>query len=177
MIQGKAGTGKSFLIKKIISKISDRLGKQAVKVLAPNGVAATNIGGSTYHSFLKIQRQFKNLENAALRSFQLQMEGTKFLIFDEVSMIGLKAFHYIQIRCKEATAINEPFGGLFGYFLGDLKQLPPVKDTPVYFSKIMNSEAALGKLAFSSLQQTFKLSTCIRQSGDDHSALGTYLTI
>ena len=31
----------------------------------------------------------------------------------------------------------------------------------------MSSEVALGKLAFSSIQQAFKLSTCIRKSGDD----------
>ncbi|XP_053204723.1 uncharacterized protein LOC128389199 [Panonychus citri] len=136
IVQGKAGTGKSFLIKKMVTEIRSRLHPDSDKVLAPTGVAATNISGSTYHSFLKIQRKFKNLENAPLRNLQLQMEHVKFLIFDEVSMIGLKSFLYIDTRCKEATGVNEAFGGLCVYFLGDLQQ-PPVLDPLVYNSRII----------------------------------------
>ncbi len=45
-ITGKAGTGKSTLLKYFISQT-----KQKTVVLAPTGIAAINIGGQTIHSF------------------------------------------------------------------------------------------------------------------------------
>ena len=121
IVQGKAGTGKSFLINKMVTIIRERLGVEAVQVLAPTGVAATNINGSTYHSFLKIYGNMSSLQNAARRYFQIKMEPIKFLIFDEVSMIGLRVFGNIESSCKEGKpGISEPFVGMIIYFFGDL---------------------------------------------------------
>lgn len=41
----------------------------------------------------------------------------------------------IESRCKQAMGNNEPFGGLFVYLFGDIKQLPPVKDRPLYVKR------------------------------------------
>ena len=48
-ITGKAGTGKSTLLKHFVANTK----KQCV-VLAPTGIAAINVGGSTIHSFFRL---------------------------------------------------------------------------------------------------------------------------
>ena len=50
-ITGKAGTGKTHLLKEI-KKMYE--GKKVIAVLAPTGVAARNAGGFTMHSFLRL---------------------------------------------------------------------------------------------------------------------------
>lgn len=51
-LTGKAGTGKSFAVKKIIEDLKSR-GRKVVAI-APTGVAANNIGGTTIHSLFSI---------------------------------------------------------------------------------------------------------------------------
>ena len=60
-VTGNAGTGKSFLIKTLHSSVSKTLNfrtssveKPKVLLLAPTGVAAINISGTTIHSGLGI---------------------------------------------------------------------------------------------------------------------------
>ena len=78
-------------------------------------------------------------------------------IFDEYSMIGCRLMDKIHQRCCEGKANNsEPFGGLFIYFFGDLRQLPPVKDTPL-FAESSVPTAHQGKLVFTSIQRSFVL--------------------
>ena len=117
LIQGKAGTGKSTVIKALVYLISnhDRAflsnTSPSYEVLAPTGAAAVNINGKTIHSFLKISTgTFTELKGEALRNFQLQMAPLRFLIFDEYSMIGLKLMHKIETRCREGKGnSDEPF--------------------------------------------------------------------
>jgi hypothetical protein len=49
-------------------------------------------------------------------------------------MIGQKQLFYVHKRLQEARPDkgNKPFGGLSIVLLGDLKQLPPVLDSPLY---------------------------------------------
>ena len=48
-ITGKAGTGKSTLLRHFVANT-----KKQVVVLAPTGIAAINVGGSTVHSFFRL---------------------------------------------------------------------------------------------------------------------------
>ena len=48
-LTGKAGTGKSTFLKYVCEHV-----KKKHVVLAPTGVAAINVGGSTIHSFFKM---------------------------------------------------------------------------------------------------------------------------
>lgn len=50
-LTGSAGTGKSFVTRKLIKVLKRRLGKDNVHVTASTGVAATNIDGRTLHNF------------------------------------------------------------------------------------------------------------------------------
>uniref|UniRef100_T1L6D4 ATP-dependent DNA helicase n=1 Tax=Tetranychus urticae TaxID=32264 RepID=T1L6D4_TETUR len=93
MVQGKAGSGKSFLIEKLANEFKSSLGEDSVVILAPTGVAAVNINGKTIHSFLSIGK-------------------VKVLIFDEMSMIGLTMLAKISQRLQEGRGSSqEPFGG------------------------------------------------------------------
>ncbi|KAI3913054.1 hypothetical protein MKW92_038756, partial [Papaver armeniacum] len=44
--------------------------------------------------------------------------------------VGRKMFANIDLRCRDIFANNEPFGNVFVVLMGDMRQLPPVFDTP-----------------------------------------------
>lgn len=48
-LTGKAGTGKSTFLRYVRDNI-----KKKIIVLAPTGISAINVGGSTLHSFFKL---------------------------------------------------------------------------------------------------------------------------
>jgi len=54
------------------------------------------------------------------------MEKVSAIIIDEISMIKAWMIAYIDARMREATQINEPFGGKAVIMLGDFDQQPPV---------------------------------------------------
>uniref|UniRef100_T1K3S0 ATP-dependent DNA helicase n=1 Tax=Tetranychus urticae TaxID=32264 RepID=T1K3S0_TETUR len=168
MVQGKAGSGKSFLIEKLANEFKSSLGEDSVVILAPTGVAACNINGKTIHSFLSIGVDgFSPLQGETLRNFQFKMEKVKVLIFDEMSMIGLTMLAKISQRLQEGRGSSqEPFGGYIVYFFGDMQQLPPVKNS-AWYSEIENPKTAMGKLLSGTIERYYKLTTCHRQAGDD----------
>ncbi|KAK3933210.1 hypothetical protein KUF71_017471 [Frankliniella fusca] len=57
IIQGKAGTGKSFIIKYITTLFEMELGKDSFIVATPTGVSAVLINAKTLHSVFKIPRK------------------------------------------------------------------------------------------------------------------------
>ena len=85
IISGTAGTGKSYLIK----CLRLLLNKQ-VHVAAPTGVAAFNIEGHTLHSLFSLPTKgdFKDLEGECLHKMQQSLANMKYLIIDEMSMVG-----------------------------------------------------------------------------------------
>ncbi|MEL6323339.1 MAG: AAA family ATPase, partial [Pseudomonadota bacterium] len=48
-LTGRAGTGKTTLLRRVLAEAGDK-----AIVLAPTGVAAMNAGGQTIHSFFKL---------------------------------------------------------------------------------------------------------------------------
>jgi hypothetical protein len=142
-LTGKAGTGKTTLLREIIETTH----KNTV-VVAPTGIAALNAGGVTIHSMFQLpfggfipafnvesqftetvkfeskdtlRRHFKmgGLKKSVIRNMEL-------LIIDEVSMLRadlLDAMDYMMQTVRKKTT---PFGGVQVLFIGDLLQLPPV---------------------------------------------------
>ncbi|MCL7051719.1 hypothetical protein MKW94_027464 [Papaver nudicaule] len=81
IISGGAGTGKSTLINAIVCSTRAMFGNdKAVRVMAPTGVAAYNIGGATVHHELAItadrNQQYKKLETE--RCGRMQVNETHF---------------------------------------------------------------------------------------------------
>lgn len=141
-LTGKAGTGKTTLLRHII-----RHTHKAVVVAAPTGIAAINAGGVTLHSLLQLpfgvylpENQPFQASSSAVTTPQTLFQNARFnknkikllqqlelLIIDEVSMLRADLLDCIDqtlrvIRKKRTL----PFGGLQVLFIGDLMQLPPV---------------------------------------------------
>ncbi len=138
-LTGNAGTGKSWLLEVIVEWLRETkasfAGHDPVVVAAPTGLAAKNIGGVTLHSLLKlpVQHQGCGLDQLKLHSLTLQrmkksLMDKKFLIVDEVSMLGEKMLLFANDRLQEVFDNENPFGGINVIFCGDFFQLPPVKD-------------------------------------------------
>ena len=112
-ITGGAGTGKSHLIKTIFASISKTLSygspqikKPNILLLAPTGVAAVNINGTTIHSALGIPIDAKGLTLNKLSDkrrckLREQLSDVKALVIDEVSMVSNKVLLYIHQRLIE----------------------------------------------------------------------------
>jgi ATP-dependent DNA helicase PIF1 len=92
-ITGAAGTGKSFLLRKIISQL--RLKKTANKVFitATTGVAALQLGGTTLHSFAGVRDAAMALDHSQVPAkAKARIKKCETLIVDEVSMLDEKLF-------------------------------------------------------------------------------------
>jgi hypothetical protein len=141
-LTGKAGTGKTTLLRKIVNATHKN-----TAIVAPTGIAALNAGGVTIHSFFQLpfgcfipefespQTDFyiKHENKTTLkRHFKINSQrislirSLELLIIDEVSMLRSDLLDAIDWTLKTIRRNNEPFGGVQVLFIGDLLQLPPV---------------------------------------------------
>jgi ATP-dependent DNA helicase PIF1 len=121
-VTGRAGTGKSTLLRAIRDALPDE-----VVVVAPTGLAAVNVGGQTIHSFFSLPpRLIKSEDIKRSRNGRIMRKMTH-LVIDEVSMVrsDLMAAIDQSLRINRGRA-REPFGGVRLILFGDLHQLPPV---------------------------------------------------
>ncbi len=142
-LTGKAGTGKTTLLKKIIQSTH----KNTV-VAAPTGIAALNAGGVTLHSLFQLpfasfipdnfarptandSVRFEN-RTTLKRHFSMRRDklnvirNMELLIIDEVSMLRADILDAIDFQMRTIRRDNRPFGNVQLLFIGDLLQLPPV---------------------------------------------------
>ena len=132
-ITGPAGSGKSFLIKKIVNYSEEN--NQKIQVCALTGCASIllNCKATTLHRFAGIGLANKNIEDVLNEVFNKKYKLKKWynlncLIIDEVSMMSLKILLILdKIGRKLYNKPNIPFGGLQLIFSGDFYQLPPIK--------------------------------------------------
>ncbi len=142
-LTGKAGTGKTTLLRKIIETSH----KNTI-VVAPTGIAALNAGGVTIHSMFQLpfasflptssstplinnNTRFEN--RTSLRNhFKMHknkrqiIESMELLVIDEVSMLRADVLDAIDFMLQTIRKNKVPFGGVQVLFIGDLLQLPPV---------------------------------------------------
>ncbi|MCA8900645.1 MAG: AAA family ATPase [Hyphomonas sp.] len=120
-LTGRAGTGKTTLLRKFLAGAGD-----SAVVLAPTGVAAMNAGGQTIHSFFKFPpRLIEPTDIKRLRSTRL-MKAIETMVIDEISMVRSDMLDAIDKSLKLNRASKRPFGGVRMILSGDLHQLPPV---------------------------------------------------
>ncbi|HAA01135.1 MAG TPA: helicase [Flavobacteriales bacterium] len=142
-LTGKAGTGKTTFLKRIIEQTH----KKAV-IAAPTGIAAINAGGVTLHSLFQLpfgafspekigfeaagDRFRINTPDTLLRNMRMAERKRKLLreiellIIDEVSMLRADLLDAIDLLLKNIRRNQQSFGGVQVLFIGDLLQLPPV---------------------------------------------------
>jgi len=123
---GGAGTGKSFLIQKIIGVLPP----DHTFITASTGVAAFQIGGTTLHSFAGIGSGTAPIstcvELAKRKTVAQQWKKCKHLIIDEVSMVDGNFFKKLEHVARQIRNSDKPFGGIQLILTGDFLQLPPV---------------------------------------------------
>jgi len=125
LVTGRAGTGKSTLLRYFLR----RTRKRAV-VLAPTGVAAVNVGGQTIHSFFGFRPDVTPDQVSRLWVPQDQesvYKHVELIVIDEVSMVRADLLDCVDRFLRlNGPRRNRPFGGVRMAFFGDLYQLPPV---------------------------------------------------
>ena len=145
-ITGRAGTGKSTLL----TYLREEVLKDNFVVVAPTGVAAINVGGSTIHKFFGFLPDitFQHIEGAEYHPrSQKIMKNLKTLIIDEISMVRADLLDCVDKALRKyGPKPTKPFGGVQVIFVGDLFQLSPIVaesekeflyshyDTPFFFS-------------------------------------------
>ena len=126
-LTGKAGTGKTTFLKRVVAEST----KRSV-VVAPTGVAAINAGGVTIHSFFQLPLS-PFVPDAKMKSrFDFSREKRKIiasmdlLIIDEISMVRADLLDAIDSVLRRFRNSYLPFGGIQLLMIGDLGQLTPV---------------------------------------------------
>ena len=143
-LTGKAGTGKTTLLKNIVEHTH-----KSVVIVAPTGIAALNAGGVTIHSMFQLppgcfapalnfseeEIPFAVLPLKKVPKEVSKMAGWKrgvlrkmeLLVIDEVSMLRADLLDAIDTALRSIRRRkNLPFGGVQVLFIGDMLQLPPV---------------------------------------------------
>jgi len=140
-LTGKAGTGKTTLLRKIKETSTKK-----IVIVAPTGVAAMNAKGVTINSFFQLPPgsffpgdiSLENLQagilsiSSMVSDLSYTREKTKLfnelelLVIDEVSMVRCDLLDVIDAILRTVRKNNLPFGGVQVLLIGDLYQLPPV---------------------------------------------------
>jgi ATP-dependent DNA helicase PIF1 len=167
LLTGAAGTGKSFILKYIISALRVQCSREAeVVVTAPTGIAASHISGCTLHSFAGIGLG-KGSGAKLLAAVQAnasavnRWRGVRVLVIDEVSMLDSQLFTHLEVIARTVRGSNLPFGGIQLLLCGDFFQLPPVQ-LGKFGCRFMFECSAWDQCNIS----TIELQQVIRQSGD-----------
>ena len=168
IVSGTAGTGKSYLIHCLRLLLQSK-----VRIVAPTGVAAFNVNGHTLHSLLSLPTKgdFKDLQGEHLDKIQRGLSGVKYLIIDEISMVGRKMFGQVDSRLRQVFphCSDQVLGGCSCLLFGDFGQLPPVMDLPLYTTSTSSSLSDIGSSCFQSFDRAVILDQIMRQSGQDPS--------
>lgn len=169
-LTGKAGTGKSTLVRQFMAQ-TDR----NVVVAAPTGIAALNVGGYTIHRLFGFATT-TSLDDVLAGDyypgrFSKTLKTLDTLIIDEASMVRADLFDKLAAALvRFGPKPGSPFGGVQIVLVGDLYQLPPVVqdgevnyiatryETPYFYSADSFSRADF---------PIASLTTVFRQLGDD----------
>lgn len=149
-ITGKAGTGKSTLLQYFKEKT-----KKKIVVVAPTGIAAINIGGSTIHSFFRFPPRLVTRNDVRVIANKRELfSSLDAVIIDEVSMVRADIMDAIDYSLRiNRNRPNEPFGGVQMILIGDLYQLEPVVESELndYFVDTFKSHFFFGAHVLSQL--------------------------
>ena len=121
-LTGAAGTGKTTLLERVKNQLSLKK-----IVVAPTGIAALNIGGTTINSAFRIGFDtIPVITKSKDPRFVKLLRNLELLIIDEVSMVRAPMLDAISQSLQIHRNSEEPFGGVHVLACGDLFQLPPI---------------------------------------------------
>lgn len=150
-IHAGAGCGKSFLIKLLQEMVqrtfeeTEQMDTLHILTVCPTGPAAYLVGGQTIHAALRIPTMADGStfisQNQIHTGAELKQQmrnafsSIKYIIIDEISMVGIEMFHFMNLRLQDVMSITDPtifFGGISVLCFGDFYQLPPVKQRKIF---------------------------------------------
>ena len=181
-IGGEAGTGKSYLLR-LLKQAANRIPKMSGKELdkpqsltiAPTGVAAYLIGGSTIESALGMHPSSKSSYTIGSQSrnssLRFTFEDLKVIFLDEVSMCGSKALNKINLRLQEIRGNNLFMGGVSVICLGDFGQLPPVKDQIIWEQSKLDGRIDLAPNLWDDNFRIYFLTEKMRSTDQEYSVI------
>ncbi len=128
-LTGKAGTGKSTLVKLFVDEAQER-GRNVITA-APTGIAALNVDGYTLHRLFSfppgVTPESVTSRDYFPRRFHKALAELDVLVIDEVSMVRADLFDALAVALhRYGPHPGRPFGGVQLVLVGDLYQLPPV---------------------------------------------------
>lgn len=167
-LSGGGGVGKSHLINAIYEGVTRALRTPAhspdqptVLLTASTGKAAVNINGTTLHSAFNLpikdksnKFEYKKPGTENLNRLRSNYINVKLIIVDEISMFGARSLLHLHLTLRHIFEIyDKPFAGISVLAVGDLLQLNPVGDLPVF----KNPSSGYSALAGSLWTQNFEL--------------------
>jgi ATP-dependent DNA helicase PIF1 len=128
LITGRAGTGKSTLLRLFLNQSLSEGERKRILVTAPTGVAAINIGGSTIHRAfgfpVTVSPDWVRSREYRGREILRQIST---LVIDEISMVRADLMDSVDAALRRfGPDSSVPFGGVQLLMVGDPYQLPPV---------------------------------------------------
>ena len=166
IVHGGAGSGKSKVIASLYNMMTHILQKEGDDPSCPyvvltsfTGAASANINGQTLHSLFgfKFGSSFLSMSEKQRADKRLLFRDLKCVVIDEISMVSADLLYNLDLRLREITMRDIPFGGLSVFVFGDLFQLQPPKARYV-FEQPTNKEHALA-YSLRDLWKLFKVVT------------------
>lgn len=138
-LTGPAGSGKTFLMKLMMETYNrfwqhhDSL-YNAYVATASTGSAASAINGATVHSALRVNttRNINYMSSESINNFRAAFAHVRSIFVDEVSMLGNTILEQIDTRLQQIRCSKKDYGDFDVIFTGDLRQLKPIFQTPIY---------------------------------------------
>jgi hypothetical protein len=132
------GTGKSRVIKALLSFFDNRHEPHRLRVMVPAGSAAAQIDGSTYHSLFGFSKGTSRVSKKQIARLKDKHALTDLYLLDEISMVSLTDFASLSERMSLVFDNHDAFGSKHIVVCGDFTQLPPpgAYAAPLYSNKI-----------------------------------------
>lgn len=118
--------------------------------VAPTGIAALNISGTTAHKAFGLTFGITTKEDYRAKSKKpailMSSDALDAIVFDEISMIRRDKFREIDMKLRHHRKVNKPFGGLQIIVFGDGFQIKPVlkREETAMFRDLHGSEIPFG---------------------------------